>query len=71
MIGVNIGIIQDNKLLLTQREDFEVRCLSGGEVEPGETLARAAVREAREETGPEVVSDRLMGANGCCPNMFR
>jgi len=50
MIGVNIAIIQDNSLLLTQREDFEVWYLPGGVVEPGETLAQAAMRKAKEET---------------------
>jgi hypothetical protein len=29
MIGVNIAIIQDQRVLLTQREDFEVWCLPG------------------------------------------
>ncbi len=41
MIGVNIAILQDNQLLLNRREDFEVWCLPGGHVEPGETLAQS------------------------------
>ena len=59
--GVNIAIFQSGQVLLTRREDFEVWCLPGGEVEPGETPAQAAVREAREETGLEVQLDRLVG----------
>jgi ADP-ribose pyrophosphatase YjhB (NUDIX family) len=61
MIGVNIAIFQGKQLLLTQREDFEVWCLPGGKVEPGETLAQAAVREAKEATELEVGQDRLVG----------
>ncbi|PJF32668.1 MAG: NUDIX hydrolase, partial [Phototrophicales bacterium] len=51
MIGANIAIIRDNKILLTKREDFEVWCLPGGQAEAGESLAQTALREAREETG--------------------
>jgi 8-oxo-dGTP pyrophosphatase MutT (NUDIX family) len=32
-----------------------------GHVEPGETLAEAAVREVREETGIEAVIERMLG----------
>ncbi len=60
-LGVNIAIIQDGQILLTERSDFEVWCLPGGEVDPGESLAQAARREAREETGLEVELTRLVG----------
>ena len=60
-LGVNIAIVQDGKILLTQREDFEVWVLPGGGVEAGETLAQAAVREASEETGLQVELTRLVG----------
>lgn len=61
ILGVNIAIIQDGKVLLTKRRDFEVWCLPGGEVDDGESLAQAATREAREEVGLEVQLERLVG----------
>jgi ADP-ribose pyrophosphatase YjhB (NUDIX family) len=61
MIGVNISIIQNGKILLTRREDFEVWCLPGGAADEGESVAQAAIREAREETGLEVKLTRLIG----------
>jgi ADP-ribose pyrophosphatase YjhB (NUDIX family) len=60
-LGVNVAIIQDGRVLLTQREDFEVWCLPGGGVDTGESLALAAIREVREETGLEVELLRLVG----------
>jgi len=61
ILGVNIAIIQDGKVLLTKRRDFEVWCLPGGEVDAGETLAQAAIREACEEVGLTVQLERLVG----------
>jgi 8-oxo-dGTP diphosphatase len=61
ILGVNVAILQQGKLLLTKRRDFEVWCLPGGEVEPGESLAQAALREAREEVGLEIQLLRLVG----------
>lgn len=60
-IGVNVAIIDQGKILLTQRDDFEVWCLPGGGVDPGESAAQAAAREAQEETGLEVELTRLVG----------
>jgi len=60
-LGTSIAIIQSGKVLMIKREDFEVWCLPGGMVDPGESVAQAAVREAREETGLEVELLRLTG----------
>ncbi|HET9222969.1 MAG TPA: NUDIX domain-containing protein [Roseiflexaceae bacterium] len=61
MLGVTIAIIDGSQVLLTRREDFEVWCLPGGAVDDGESLAAAAIREAREETGLEIELTRLVG----------
>jgi len=60
-IGVGVAVLSDGKILLTQREDFEVWCLPGGAVEEGESIADAARREVLEETGLEVRLTRLVG----------
>ena len=56
-----IAVINNGKILLTKREDFEVWCLPGGGVEDGESLAEAAIREAKEDTGVDVELTRLIG----------
>ena len=61
ILDVNIAIIQDGKVLLTKRRDFEVWCLPGGEVDASETLAQADIREAREEVGLTVQLERPVG----------
>jgi 8-oxo-dGTP diphosphatase len=61
VIGVNVAIVSEERILLTLREDFDVWCLPGGQVDPGESLVDAAHREVREETGLEVRIERLVG----------
>lgn len=58
--GANAVVIQDNKILLGKRADNGLWDTFGGLVEVGETLAEAAVREAKEEAGIEVKPIKLM-----------
>lgn len=51
----------DAKILLMQRADNGHWGLPGGHVEPGESVAQAAVREVLEETGCTVEVERLIG----------
>ena len=60
-LGVGIAILRHNQILLVQREDFEVWTAPGGMVDAGESLAQAAIREAKEETGLDVRLTRLVG----------
>jgi 8-oxo-dGTP diphosphatase len=60
-LGVVVVVSDGDRILLTRREDFEVWCLPGGGVDPGESLGQAAIREAREETGLEVELTHLVG----------
>ena len=60
-LAVIVAIMEEGKILLTKREDFEVWCLPGGGVEEGESLAEGAIREAKEETGLDVELTRLVG----------
>ncbi len=53
---VTLFIVQDGKILLIdrQRNGRSYYVIPGGGVEAGETLAQAAIREAREETSLDV-----------------
>ncbi len=56
-VGVGVIIVQDGKVLVVQRGREPAAgtwAFPGGRLELGETLAEAAVREAREETGLEI-----------------
>ncbi|MCA9884818.1 MAG: NUDIX domain-containing protein [Anaerolineae bacterium] len=60
-LTVQVAIFSENKVLLIQREDYEVWALPGGAIDPGESPAVAAIREAKEETGLEIRLTRLVG----------
>lgn len=68
-IVVNVAVIHENKILLTQREDFETWVLPSGGVENGESLAQAGIRETKEETGLDVELTRLIGVYSRLSNM--
>ena len=60
-VAVNVAVLHEEKILLTKRDDFHVWCLPSGGVDEGESLAEAAVRETKEETGIDVALTRLIG----------
>jgi ADP-ribose pyrophosphatase YjhB (NUDIX family) len=59
-----VVIVEDRAILLVRRghpPDEGTWSLPGGRCEPGETVEVTARREAREETGLEVVLERVLG----------
>ena len=57
------AFIQDDKerILMIRRTDNDMYAIPGGQLELGETLARAAVREVREETGIDCAVTEVIG----------
>jgi 8-oxo-dGTP pyrophosphatase MutT (NUDIX family) len=60
-LAASVAVLVDGKILLIQRADIAVWSLPSGGVEPGESIAEAAIRETQEETGLIVQLDRLVG----------
>lgn len=54
-VNVIIFTLKRDQVLLVKRRDIPVWVLPGGGIDPGETAELAAIREAQEETGYEVV----------------
>jgi ADP-ribose pyrophosphatase YjhB (NUDIX family) len=68
-LAVNIAVIHENKILLTKREDFETWIMPSGGVEDDESIAQAAIRETKEETGLDVELTKLVGVYSRLGNM--
>ena len=49
-----------HKILLTRRGDNGRWCLPGGQLDSGETVEETCIREVLEETGLEVLPERLI-----------
>jgi 8-oxo-dGTP pyrophosphatase MutT (NUDIX family) len=49
-----VALIRDRRLLMVTARARDVHYMPGGKIDPGETPAEAAVREAREEIGVEL-----------------
>jgi 8-oxo-dGTP pyrophosphatase MutT (NUDIX family) len=68
-LAVNVAVIHEGEILLTQRDDFETWILPSGGIEDGESIAQAAIRETKEETGLDVELTRLVGVYSRLSNM--
>ncbi|MGW4395728.1 NUDIX hydrolase [Amycolatopsis nivea] len=51
----------DGRILMIRRTDNDLYSIPGGQLELGETLSQAAVREVREETGMECKVSGVIG----------
>lgn len=49
-----IALVRDRRVLMVTARDRDVYYMPGGKIDPGETAAEAAVREAREEVALEL-----------------
>lgn len=69
-VGAEAAIFDgEGRILLVRRSDDGLWCLPCGWVEPNESPEEAAVREAREETGLEVVPKQLVDVFTRKPNL--
>ncbi len=56
-----VVINNEGKILLHRRSDNDLWALPGGAMEIGESISETVVREVKEETGFDVVIERLVG----------
>lgn len=65
-VGSYVVVIEDDRVLLVRWVEGPVPewTLPGGGIEFGETAEACALREALEETGLDVVINRLLGVHG-------
>ena len=63
-VRATAALIEDGSILLVEQRVTESLdrgwSLPGGRLEPGETLEACVIREVKEETGVDVVMDRLL-----------
>ena len=59
-----VVINEMGEVLLQRRSDDGTWCLPGGSIDPGEEPADAVIREVQEETGLEVIPERIVGVYG-------
>jgi ADP-ribose pyrophosphatase YjhB (NUDIX family) len=61
-IAVSAFVLDDaGRLLMIRRTDNDLYAIPGGQLELGETLSQAAVRELREETGIDIEVTGVIG----------
>jgi ADP-ribose pyrophosphatase YjhB (NUDIX family) len=62
VVAVSVFVLdQGERVLMIRRTDNDLYSIPGGQVEIGETLAEAAVREVVEETGVDVEVTGVVG----------
>lgn len=61
IFAAETAVVYDDQVLLIQRSDIGGWAFPGGFIDPGESVAQAAIRETWEETGLEVELVRLLG----------
>lgn len=60
--GVAVIVLdKKNRVLLQKRSDVRLWAIPSGHVEPGETVAEAAIREVQEETNLHIHIQKLIG----------